>query len=165
MSNKAAKIVRDALKKEMGLSSAHVSVRSAPCGGSTKIRVTIKVPCDGRRVEAISKRSRYEHICDKSGDLLLGGNTYVTVSYDESVWKAKAAAAAALFAEAEADPGRFVHLPGGFFVVYYPTGFALGYRYPEFTMPDMRYSGAGGAAAAYAKAFVEVTHAGSECAG
>ena len=83
MSAQKAKQVRDALKKELGLNSRQVSVRS-PHWGS--IYVTIKT-ADAKyaAVQEIARRVEHVRYCQFSGDILSGGNTFVTVEFDDAV--------------------------------------------------------------------------------
>ena len=80
-----AKIIRDALKKELGLSSRDVSVKNKSSGYSTAVDVTIK------SMKALSVMSKIEDIGnvqrsvdrdEHNGEILSGGNTYIFTSID-----------------------------------------------------------------------------------
>lgn len=76
-----AKHLRAALKAK-GWGRRHVSVRSSAGTLSDAIRVTIKdshVPL--REVEALARTYQHVDRCAITGEILGGGNTYVTASY------------------------------------------------------------------------------------
>ena len=78
-----AKIIRNNLKKEMGLNSRKVSVKSAYCGYSTKIDVVIKdLSIDIKKVEKIANEFYSVDRCERTGEILQGGNTYIFCKYD-----------------------------------------------------------------------------------
>lgn len=80
-----AKEIRKTLKEELGLNSRKVSVKSGHCGYSTKIDVNVKdLLVDIKKVETIANKFYSVDRCERSGEILQGGNTYVTVQYD---WK------------------------------------------------------------------------------
>ena len=79
------KEIRDRIKAELGLNSRQVSVRGGRCTYSYAIRVTIKVPVAKSQIEAIAKSAESIARCEYSGEILSGGNTYVTVEYGEGV--------------------------------------------------------------------------------
>lgn len=81
MSATEAKIIREELKKELGLNRTKVSVRS-PHWGS--IIVKIHDPSvDFAEVEKIAKRQESIDRCAASGEILQGGNTFVSVKHSE----------------------------------------------------------------------------------
>ena len=76
-----AKELRATLK-EMGFNSRQVSVKSGYCGYSTSMDVTIKargisVP----QVEELANKYKSVRHDEMTGEILSGGNTYVTVGY------------------------------------------------------------------------------------
>jgi len=78
-----AKKIRKTLKEELGLTSRKVSVKSGYCGYSSKIDVTVKdLLVDIKKVEKIANKFYSVDRCERSGEILQGGNTYVTVLYD-----------------------------------------------------------------------------------
>ena len=75
--------VRKALKEELGLSNRKVSVRGSYCGYSDALDVTVKdLMVDIKKVEKIANKFYDVDRCERSGEILQGGNTYVTVKYD-----------------------------------------------------------------------------------
>lgn len=79
--------IRTALKKELGLSSRDVSVKSSYGGMSSSVKVNIKT------LKALQLKSKIENIGsgeesyqtdDASGEILGGGNTFIFVEID---WK------------------------------------------------------------------------------
>lgn len=77
----AAKQIRAALKTEMGLISRDVSVRSSIFSMGSSIDVTIKrLDVSIAKVEEIANRAKIIHR-DQFGDILGGGNRYVSVDY------------------------------------------------------------------------------------
>ena len=78
--------VRKALKEELGLSNRKVSVRGSYCGYSDALDVTVKdLMVDIKKVEKIANKFYDVDRCERSGEILQGGNTYVTVKYDWEV--------------------------------------------------------------------------------
>lgn len=73
----AAKTIRREIKAELGLNARQVSVR---CHGGS-ISVTIKVPHAKKPIQAIAARQEIVRRCEYSGDILSGGNRFVSVSY------------------------------------------------------------------------------------
>lgn len=75
-----AQAIRAQVKKDLGLSAKHVSVRSS--AGS--VDITVKVPGALKSVQAIA--APHEAVSrDTNGDILGGGNTYVTVRLDSGL--------------------------------------------------------------------------------
>lgn len=75
-----AQAIRAQVKKDLGLSAKHVSVRSS--AGS--VDITVKVPGALKSVQAIA--APHEAVSrDTNGDILGGGNTYVTVRLDSDL--------------------------------------------------------------------------------
>jgi len=87
---KAANI-RKELKKQLGVTSRQVSVRSRNSGYDEAIDVTIKdLKVNKAKVEAIASKYEYIRRCEYSGEILAGGNTYVFVRLDyDALSKAK----------------------------------------------------------------------------
>ncbi len=72
--------VRQAIKSELGYNSRQVSVRDNPGGLSTSITVRLKKPgLDFDKIEAIAERHVKVDRCERSGEIMGGGNTYVFV--------------------------------------------------------------------------------------
>lgn len=112
MSAEKAKLVRKALKDELGLNARQVSVRS-PHWGS--IYVTIKTAdASFAKVEEIAKRVEHVRRCEYSGDILCGGNTFVNVEFDDAVVEKAAENPAITKAveEAKAKPGFCIDVDG-----------------------------------------------------
>lgn len=80
--NKEIKKEITAELKEAGYNSRKVSVSVKDSGYSTRIDVTIKDPTvNAQAIEAIvNKHDSYE-LDERTGEILLGGNTYVFVAY------------------------------------------------------------------------------------
>lgn len=79
--------------KELGYGANKLSVRSGYAGFSAFVNVIIKFPVDCslkelrerediKKIKSIIKK--YESIdrCEVTGETLMGGNTYITLSYD-----------------------------------------------------------------------------------
>lgn len=73
----AAKTIRREIKAELGLNARQVSVRCR----TGSIDVTIKVPHAKKPIQAIAARQEIVRRCEYSGDILSGGNRFVSVSY------------------------------------------------------------------------------------
>ena len=85
---KAANI-RKELKKQLGVTSRQVSVRSRNAGYDEAIDVTIKdLKVNKAKVEAIANKYKYISRCEYSGEILAGGNTYVFVTLDYDALRA-----------------------------------------------------------------------------
>ena len=79
---KAANI-RKELKKQLGVTSRQVSVRSRNSGYDEAIDIKIRdLKVNKAEVEAIANRYEYIRRCEYSGEILAGGNTYVFVRLD-----------------------------------------------------------------------------------
>jgi len=82
MSAQAAKTIRTALKTELGLNSRRVSVRADSYSMGSSVYVKIKDhTVSFAAVEEIAKRSEHVRRCETTGEILSGGNTYVTVEW------------------------------------------------------------------------------------
>lgn len=81
-----ALVIRTALKKELGLSSKDVSVKTKSGGYSSAVNVTIKTAkalSMMKKIEAIgNSEESYERDNYGAGDILSGGNTFVFVNID-----------------------------------------------------------------------------------
>ena len=87
----AAAKIRAALKAK-GWSSKDVSVRSESYSMGTAIRAEIKnarVPI--ALVKEIADKESHVRYCEYSGEILSGGNRFVTVTYSDEARKARAA--------------------------------------------------------------------------
>jgi len=86
MSAEKAKLIREQFKK-LGINSRQVSV-TAPYYGS--IRVSVKdLSVNIEQLQQIASQYETVHYCHVSQEILSGGNTFVSVSYD---WKVLAEA-------------------------------------------------------------------------
>ena len=75
--------------KALGYNSTQVSVRRENCGYSSSYTLTIRHPDVNRaKVVEIEKKHESVSICQASGEVLMGGNTYIDVSLTEEVRKA-----------------------------------------------------------------------------
>lgn len=84
--SEAAQELRAELKAR-GWSSRDVSVRVKPCTYSRAIDIVIKrVDISKKEVEGLAGKYESVRRCEASGEILSGGNTYVSVTYD---WKLK----------------------------------------------------------------------------
>lgn len=81
--NMKVKEIRMRLKKELNLSNRQVSVKK----DNSSIIVTVKIPVDIRPIEKIAKAYKRVDICERSGEILCGGNTFVFVKYSREMIK------------------------------------------------------------------------------
>ena len=78
-----AMAIRKELKKQLGVTSRQVSVRSRNSGYDEAIDIEIKdLTVNKMKVEEIASRYEYIRRCEYSGEILAGGNTYVFVTLD-----------------------------------------------------------------------------------
>lgn len=112
-----ARTIRTAIKKELGYTSKQVSVRCSNFSMGSSVDVRIKVRgIDVEAVDAIAKRDEKIHRCERTGEILSGGNRYISTSYD---WKLLREIAAEFRAEVETaaaralELGTFEPIPGG----------------------------------------------------
>ena len=76
-----SKAIKETLRKE-GIDIRYISVRHKWCGYSDKWVVEIKSEdIDKKRVERICRRFEEIDIDERTGEILMGGNTYVWVDY------------------------------------------------------------------------------------
>lgn len=87
---KAAKI-RQALKSELGLNSRQVSVRCSAGGGAIRVEILAPVGDKFPRIKRIANAQESIRYCEYSGEILSGGNTYVSVSFASEIVEAEAA--------------------------------------------------------------------------
>ena len=72
--------IRQGIKSELGYNSRQVSVRENPGGLSTSITVRLKKPgLDFDKIKEIAERHEKVDRCERSGEILGGGNTFVFV--------------------------------------------------------------------------------------
>lgn len=103
--DKAATIRKDL--KALGWSGRQVSVRV--CRGSS-IYVTVKDPTVSlHKVEKIAMPYQSVRRCEYSGEILSGGNTFITVEYDRNLVREKAAEVESLLSD---EPGKPVTVAG-----------------------------------------------------
>ena len=123
-----AAAIRQTLKARYGWSSRQVSVRADYYSMGSAIRVTIKdAAVMPSTVEAVAKQAESIDYCQVTGEILSGGNRFVTVSYDQDVLTAFQvrwigaidAAYIELVAETQERPTALVEIPG--------TPYRLGY--------------------------------------
>ena len=82
---KVAKLIRQELKEKLGLSNRHVSVKEMPSSYNWVYYVTIKsYPAYKKKDEIEKICSRFEKVdrCDRTYEVLSGGNVYINVSLD-----------------------------------------------------------------------------------
>ena len=80
-----ASIIRSRLKKELGLSSRDVSVKTSQGGYSSSVKVSIKTKKALAKMQEIEVIGRGQEEIDRderTGEILMGGNTYVFVDID-----------------------------------------------------------------------------------
>lgn len=106
--------IRTALKVA-GFNARQVSVKDRSYGD---IKVTVRdVTVAISKVEAICASFENVRRCEGSGEILLGGNTYVEVRYADDVVAPVTAAVAAIIRSAQ--PGVQVQLAGGYTASHY----------------------------------------------
>lgn len=111
----AARTIRDTLKRRYGFTSRDVSVRSSSYSMGSNIDVTIRR--DGIReatVRDVAEQAERIRRCDITGEILSGGNRFVSVCYDDTVrngWRSDYLPA--LKAAAESHPGDGALIPIG----------------------------------------------------
>jgi len=72
--------IRQDIKSELGYNSRQVSVRENPGGLSTSITVRLKEPnLDFDQIEQIAERHVKVDRCERTQEILGGGNTFVFV--------------------------------------------------------------------------------------
>lgn len=77
-----AKALRNELK-EKGYNSRRVGVTLKYAGYETIIRVTIKErEIDKKEIETIARKYKAVYYDERTGEVLQGGNTFVSVGYD-----------------------------------------------------------------------------------
>jgi hypothetical protein len=88
-STERAKEIRKVLKTK-GWNSRKVSVRTRLGGYSAAIHVTIKaLDISSDEVESLVERFERVRRCERSHEILAGGNTFVFVNYDRATEKAR----------------------------------------------------------------------------
>lgn len=113
------KQVRDALKKELGLTNRQVSVRS----DYNSVSVTVKAPgVPFNKVREIANRVRRVRYCEASGEPLLGGNTYVNVSVSPDVVAAEIERLHLVDVLSAMDDGVLMDIPGTDTTLAYTKG-------------------------------------------
>ena len=111
-----AQRIRKALKAELGTNNRQVSVRADGGLGAT---VTIKdLSLDWAKVHEIAHSFERIRRCEITGDILGGGNTFISVSYDWQILKAArdeyAPAIAPFVLKAQDSPGTIYPVGQGF---------------------------------------------------
>lgn len=112
-----AKQIRTTLKKEHGWTGQDVSVRTHNYSMGSSIYVTIKKRgIDKLLVEKIAKGHERISRCEYSGEILSGGNRFVSVDYDweflDAIKKEVKSEVDAAWAKAVESPGHAVDLMG-----------------------------------------------------
>lgn len=118
-----AKEIRATLKAKHGWSTRDVSVRSKYFSMGSSVDVTIKNPTVPLPVvKAIAEAAESIRRCEITGEILSGGNRYVSVSYSHEAQAMIASGYAPLVRAAvdAVEPGSNVLLPVG------DTGFLVG---------------------------------------
>jgi hypothetical protein len=88
-----AKQIRETLKKRNGWTGRQVSVRAEYFSMGSSITVTIKDPTVPLGpVKEIAETAERISRCEITGEILSGGNRYVSVSYDHEALKVRSAA-------------------------------------------------------------------------
>ena len=80
------KVIRQELKKELGYNSRQVSIKSKPGGYSYSFIFTIRdknVNYD--KVNEFAHKYKSVSRCEYSGEILSGGNTYITVTFSDKL--------------------------------------------------------------------------------
>ena len=80
-----AKYIREKIKKDLGLSSRDVSVKTQQGGYSSAVNVKIKTKkglAKMQEIEAIGNSKESIDRDERTGEILMGGNTYVFVDID-----------------------------------------------------------------------------------
>ena len=80
-----ATVIRTRIKKELGLSSRDVSVKTQQGGYSSAVNVKIKTKkglAKMQEIEAIGNSKESIDRDERTGEILMGGNTYVFVDID-----------------------------------------------------------------------------------
>ena len=85
MFGQEAKMIRKAIKEELGLNSRQVSCRQRNCNLSRSVSVVVKAPVALSKVEEIANRWKSVRRCEFSGDILGGGNCFINVSFEKGV--------------------------------------------------------------------------------
>lgn len=85
MSKKSAQQVREAIKA-LGYGPRQVSVRNESYAGGSSVRVVVKdAAVDFAAVEAAASAYQSVRYCHASGEILSGGNMYVSVCWDHDL--------------------------------------------------------------------------------
>lgn len=88
---KKAKEIRHRLKEELGATSRQISVRSSGSGMDSSISVIIKDPTVKlAHVERIAKSVECIDRDKATGEILIGGNLYVDVDYEDGIFDEQA---------------------------------------------------------------------------
>ena len=77
-----AKIIRTALKKKLGLSNRDVSVKSSSYTAVNVGVKSMKALGKMKEIEAIGKSQEHIDRDERSGEILMGGNTFIFVEID-----------------------------------------------------------------------------------
>jgi hypothetical protein len=109
--------IRKTLKQKHGITSRQVSVRADHFSMGSAIRVRINdANISHKLIDGIAKQAESIRRCEYSGEILSGGNRYVTVSYDSDAQKAIAnkwiGAVDAAYVSLVAEPGYIHEVPG-----------------------------------------------------
>jgi len=85
-----AATIRQTIKEELGFNSRQVSVRCSAGGGSIRVEINVAVGDKFRQIERIAEAQESVRYCEASGEILSGGNTFVTVGFNCELVKATA---------------------------------------------------------------------------
>lgn len=76
-----AALIRAELKSALGLNGRQVSVRASDYSGGSSLYVTVKVPVGLAKVRAIAAKHEDVRVCETTGEILSGCNTYLHVKH------------------------------------------------------------------------------------
>jgi hypothetical protein len=85
-----AATIRQALKNELGFNSRQVSVRCGAGGGAIRVEVLAPVGDKFPRIKKIAGEQESVRYCERSGEILSGGNTFVHASFSSEMVEAEA---------------------------------------------------------------------------
>jgi hypothetical protein len=110
MSTETAAAIRADLKAR-GWTARTVSVRNESYSMGSTVHVTIKDPdVPLATVAELARAHEHVHYCESTGEVLCGGNTHVSVSYDRAAIRP---VAEAILARLSDEPGRAVEVGKG----------------------------------------------------
>ena len=116
------RIIRQSIKKELGLNSRDVGVRGRTGGISSSINILIKSAEALKHRDNILKIANGQQSIDRDqfGEILSGGNTYVFVEVEKSAYQSKIEDATEMLKKLVKNEGQRVTKNGIEYVI--PTG-------------------------------------------